>query len=95
MERTFDQFARVLVNMDVTQEPRYKVLVESKGYVFFVDLDYENIPEFCDYCKKIGHNVSVCNNLHETEVNHYSSAQKLANKLASKKYVQVKDGRKK
>lgn len=35
MERTFGQFARVLVDMDVTQELRFKVLVERKGYAFF------------------------------------------------------------
>ena len=39
IERTFGQYARVLVDMDVTQDLRYKVLVERKGYAFFVDLD--------------------------------------------------------
>jgi hypothetical protein len=60
IERTFGQYVRVLVNMDVTQSLRYKVLVERKGYVFFVDLDYENIPDFCTNCKKIGHYLDIC-----------------------------------
>lgn len=59
-ERTFGQFARVLVDMDVTQMLRYKVLVERKDYAFFVELDYENIPDFCNHCMKIGHHVDNC-----------------------------------
>jgi hypothetical protein len=34
IERTFGHFARVLVDMDVTEELRYKVLVERKGFTF-------------------------------------------------------------
>jgi hypothetical protein len=63
IERTFGQFARVLVDMDVTQMLRYKVLVERKDYAFFVELDYENIPDFCNHCMKIGHLVDNCKNL--------------------------------
>jgi hypothetical protein len=46
--------------MDVTQELRYKVLVGRKGYAFFVDLDYENMPGFCTHCRKIRHYVENC-----------------------------------
>jgi len=35
IERTFGQFARVLIDMDISQTLRYKVLVERKGYAFF------------------------------------------------------------
>lgn len=92
MERTFGQFARVLVDMDVTQELRYKVLVERKGYAFFVDLDYENIPDFCDYCKKIGHHVSACKNLHKPEAADVGTSKKPFKQAA--KFVQVRDGNK-
>lgn len=60
IERTFGHYARVLVDMDVTQTLRYKVLVERVGYAFFVELDYENIPDFCSHCKKIGHHIGIC-----------------------------------
>jgi len=63
IERTFGQYARVLVDMDVTQSLRYKVLVERKGYAFFVDLEYENIPDYCTNCKKIGHYYEICKHL--------------------------------
>ncbi|GAU22700.1 hypothetical protein TSUD_138230 [Trifolium subterraneum] len=59
-ERTFGQFARVLVDIDLLQPLRYKLLVERKGFAFFVELDYEHIPEFCSSCKIIGHNVDNC-----------------------------------
>lgn len=60
MERTFSHFPRVLVDMDITQQLCYKVLVERKDYAFFVDLEYENLPDFCSHCLKIGHHVDDC-----------------------------------
>jgi hypothetical protein len=58
-DRTFGHYARVLVNMDISQMHRYKVLVERQGYAFFVDLEYENVPEVCTHCKMIGHYVEI------------------------------------
>ena len=46
--------------MDMRKEPKYRVLVEREGYSFFVDLDYENIPDFCHYCNIVGHAQSYC-----------------------------------
>jgi hypothetical protein len=59
-ERTFGQFARVLIEIDLMQPLRYKLLVERKGYAFFVDLEYEHIPDFCSECKRIGHSFDNC-----------------------------------
>jgi hypothetical protein len=59
-ERTFGQFARVLVDIDLCQPLRYKVLVERKGFAFFVEIEYENVPDFCDACHAIGHHVEIC-----------------------------------
>jgi hypothetical protein len=59
-ERTFGQFARVLVEIDLLQPIRYKLLVERKGFAFFVDLEYEHIPAFCPECKMIGHAFENC-----------------------------------
>jgi hypothetical protein len=59
-ERTFGQYARILVDIDISQPLRYKVMVERKGFAFYVDLDYEHVPEYCSHCRNIGHHVDNC-----------------------------------
>jgi hypothetical protein len=66
-ERTFGQFARVLVDIDLLQPLRYKLLVERKGFAFFVELEYEYIPNFCHGCKVIGHNFDQCKKWNKEE----------------------------
>jgi len=59
-DRTFGLFARVLIDIDLEKERLYKVLVERKGFAMFVDLNYEQIPEFCTSCRTIGHQMNNC-----------------------------------
>jgi hypothetical protein len=56
-----------LVDIDLLQPLRYKVLVERKGFAFFVELEYEYIPEFCHGCKVIGHNFDQCRKWNKDE----------------------------
>lgn len=60
VDRTFGHFARVLVDMDLTKQMHYRVLVERKDFAFFVEIEYENIPSYCSHCLKIGHYVDDC-----------------------------------
>ncbi|XP_058741926.1 uncharacterized protein LOC131614346 [Vicia villosa] len=60
-ERPFGHYVRVLVDLDLSQELRYKVLVERKGYAFFVELEYENLPDYCSFCCQVGHGLEKCN----------------------------------
>jgi len=103
-DRTFGQFARVLVDMDLSQPLKYNVLVERKGYAFFVDFDYENIPDFCNHCKAVGHHVRVCKKLKNVDAieNNKQGARNTASKQndalylipkTNQTYVQTKDGR--
>ncbi|MCH97558.1 hypothetical protein A2U01_0018553, partial [Trifolium medium] len=95
-ERTFGQFVRVLVDMDLTQIIRYKVLVERQGFAFFVDLEYENLPDFCTNCNIIGHHLNNCKRIHANNENHATKEQGIVKKQAretKKTYVQTKDGR--
>jgi hypothetical protein len=59
-DRTFGHFVRVLVDLDISNELSYEILVERKGFAFFVELEYENLPDYCSYCKNIGHNFDNC-----------------------------------
>jgi hypothetical protein len=95
-ERTFGQFARVLVDIDISQPLRNKVLVERKGFAFFVEIDYENVPDFCNACQVIGHHVDNCrrwNNEDEGKTNKEIIAKKQVAVDAKKTYVQTRDGR--
>jgi hypothetical protein len=95
-ERTFGQFVRVLVDMDLLQPLRYKLLVERKGFAFFVDIDYENIPDFCQNCKVIGHHVENCkrwNKEEEVKANHDNNIKKKPTTDPKPHFVPVRDGR--
>jgi hypothetical protein len=95
-ERTFGQFARVLVDMDISQPIKSKVLVERTGFAFFVDLDYENLPPFCSHCKMVGHYIEVCKKYNGTEEDVQTKEPKNKGKNKNEgtmKYVQAKDGR--
>jgi hypothetical protein len=71
LERTFGHFARVLVDIDLTIELKYKVLVERKGFAMFVELDYEKIPDYCSICKMVGHNDGNCIRFTRMEISRY------------------------
>ncbi|XP_058768636.1 uncharacterized protein LOC131642405 [Vicia villosa] len=55
IDHTFGQYVRVLVDMDLTKPLNHNVLVERKSFAFFADIEYENLPPFCDNCKRLGH----------------------------------------
>jgi len=63
IERTFGHYARVLVDMDLSQTLRYSLLVERVGFVFYVGLEYENIPDLCAHCRNIGRHIDFCKKL--------------------------------
>lgn len=56
----FGHFSRVIVDINLMAELRYNVLLERKGFVFFVELEYENILDFYEKRMIIGHDKSYC-----------------------------------
>ncbi|MCH83819.1 hypothetical protein A2U01_0004645 [Trifolium medium] len=95
-DRTFGQFVRVLVDMDLTQTLSYKVLVERIGFAFFVELDYDNLPAFCSNCRIIGHHVEVCKKINsKDETATVTDPKETINqhKEVRKRYVQKNDSR--
>jgi len=94
-ERTFGQFVRVLVDIDLSQPLKYKVLVERKGYTFFVDFDYENLPPFCTHCNMVGHHLGNCKKIKtgESMESKKQEARQNVNLKINQVFVQTKDGR--
>jgi len=61
-----------------------------------VDLDYENLPEFCTHCNMIGHSLHNCKRIQATDVEivENDGKNKYKNKgNAEKIYVHKKDNR--
>ena len=60
LEISFGHFARVLVDIDLSANIRHNLWVEREGYVFLVNVVYENLPLFRSQCHNIGHSFSSC-----------------------------------
>ncbi|KAL2346432.1 hypothetical protein Fmac_000432 [Flemingia macrophylla] len=59
--RDLGYFARVLVDIDLKNTLPDQILVERKGFAFFVNITYERLPEFCSHCHIVGHSIARCN----------------------------------
>ncbi|KAI5440534.1 hypothetical protein KIW84_010137 [Lathyrus oleraceus] len=62
---TFGHYVRVLVDLELTKELSYKVLVERKGFAFFVELKCKNLSKFCSNCNMIMNSVNNCKRIEE------------------------------
>lgn len=58
--RSFGHFACILIDIDLTMKLHDRLIVEREGYAFYVDLEYERLPQFCVVCQTIGHSISNC-----------------------------------
>ncbi|XP_045831223.1 uncharacterized protein LOC123922559 [Trifolium pratense] len=90
-ERSFGHYARILVDVDLSVQLRYQLLVERKGFAFFVEIEYENLPDFCDYCKHIGHNNANCKQNKTVETEARDMGKKVSK--SRKEFIQVRDNR--
>ncbi|PNX83986.1 putative NBS resistance protein [Trifolium pratense] len=63
--RTFGHYARVLVDMDLSRHVFDEILVERDDFAFKLGIIYERLPEFCNHCITIGHNITTCKWLQE------------------------------
>lgn len=57
-DKDFEYFVHVLMDIDLRQEPKFKLLVEITGRII-VDLESEIFPNLHSHFKIIGHHVSV------------------------------------
>jgi len=60
LDRSFRHYARVLIDLNLNDALCHRILVERTGYAFFVDIEYENLLDFCSFCKCTGHYIEIC-----------------------------------
>lgn len=65
-KKSFGHYARVLVDIDLKKDLDDQVLVERKGFAFFVRIEYEKLPPFCSYCQFVGHSNDLCKRQNNT-----------------------------
>jgi hypothetical protein len=77
------------VDLDLKKPPVYKILVERIDFAFFVEIEYESLPDFCSFCNCIGHDVKVCKRakLHQTHVDLEQPVKKIVRQEARPAYT--------
>lgn len=60
LHRRLGLYARVLVDVDLSEQLFESVIVEREGHALFVMVQYERQPSFCTHCKMLGHDVHNC-----------------------------------
>lgn len=53
-------FARLVMNLDTTQELKDCIFVEQKDYTFFIYINYEKLLLFCEFCNTLGQSIDKC-----------------------------------
>lgn len=47
------------MDLDLSNDLRYKLLVEGKGFTFFVELEYEDLSEYYSRCNQMGYGFNM------------------------------------
>lgn len=63
MNRRFDLYAKVLVDVDLSEQWFDSVIVEREGHALSVMVQYEKQSSFCTHCKTMGHDALTCSRL--------------------------------
>jgi len=61
--RKFGIFARVLIDVDLSEKLFESVVVERDDHVLSILVQYEKHPLYCAYCRMLGHSVQTCSKL--------------------------------
>ncbi|XP_057770279.1 uncharacterized protein LOC130990091 [Salvia miltiorrhiza] len=58
--RDFGQFARLLIELDMSKSFPTTLLIDNDTFSFYVEFTYENLPFYCSKCKLTGHPTEKC-----------------------------------
>ncbi|PON42859.1 Endonuclease/exonuclease/phosphatase [Trema orientale] len=61
----FGHYARMLIDIDLSQPISDSLMVEVGNDCLFIPLEYERLPSFCSSYKFIGHEASNCRRIHK------------------------------
>jgi hypothetical protein len=75
-KRAFGYYARVLVDIDLSQRLFDEILVEREGVSFYVEVVYEKLSNYCTHCQSIGRSINNSNTLHPKVVRKLVEAHK-------------------
>jgi len=60
LNRRFGIYARVLIDVDLSEQLFELVIVEREGHALSVLVQYEIQPSFCSHCMMLGHGIHNC-----------------------------------
>lgn len=93
-KKIFGNFARVVIDLDLKDPVRDKILAERQGFAFFASLEYEKkkkSPSFYVSWQSICHSISNCKNVLNVNVNLVDNAFVKCKALVQR-YVPKKKG---
>lgn len=73
--RLFGHYARILVDVDMSDTLFETVVVEREGYAFPVIMEYKRKLAFYQHCKLLVHYIQQCHRLNSTQPQVYSGYQ--------------------
>lgn len=61
--RRFGLFARVLIDVALSEKMFEFVIVEREGHALTIMVQYEKHPLFCAHCRTLGHSIQTCSKM--------------------------------
>ncbi|KAL8472979.1 hypothetical protein ACS0TY_029985 [Phlomoides rotata] len=77
-------FARVLVELDLKHDKEEYVMFKRAGHRSVVYIQYECLPEYCNYCNVIGHSTDNCSTSYHSKQGKDKQAPSEAPKVVAK-----------
>jgi len=59
-QRRYGLFARILVDVDLSDKMFESVVIESEGHALSIQVQYEKYPSVCAHCQMLGHSIQNC-----------------------------------
>lgn len=61
LDKKFDLFARVLIDIDLLVDPPCELVVRRKnGEIVVIEVGYKYLSNLCSHCSNVGHTITAC-----------------------------------